>query len=66
MPYIVKKVTEDHQTGYKVCKKDTPSRCFSKAPLPKERAEKQRTAIVLSELGLSQKKKKGTAKKTSK
>lgn len=43
MPYIIKAVGD----GYKVCKKDKPKRCFSKAPLPKERAEKQRKAIII-------------------
>ena len=53
MPYIIKEVTgEDKKKtkGYKVCKKDNPEKCFSKTPLPKERAEKQRTAIIISEL----------------
>jgi hypothetical protein len=49
MPYILKEVGE----GYKVCKKDNPKRCFSKDPIPKERAVKQRTAIILSEMGRS-------------
>lgn len=51
MPYILKEVRQDGQTGYKVCKKQNPERCFSAAPLPKERAIKQRTAIILSEMG---------------
>lgn len=51
MPYILKEVRQDGQTGYKVCKKQNPTRCFSNDPLPKERAVKQRTAIILSELG---------------
>lgn len=54
MPYIIKEVTEEKDKkktkGYKVCKKDNPEKCFSKTPLPKERAEKQRTAIIISEL----------------
>ena len=49
MPYIIKEVTEKKKKGYKVCKKDNPEKCFSKSPLPKERAEKQRTAIIISE-----------------
>lgn len=56
MPYIIKEVSEGQQTGYKVCKRDQPEKCFSKSPLPKERAQKQRTAIILSEMGISQKK----------
>lgn len=56
MPYIIKEVVEKGKTGYKVCKKATPKKCFSKAPLTKEKATKQRTAIILSEKGLSKKK----------
>lgn len=46
MAYIIKKV----KSGYKVCKKDTPTTCFSKKGLPLKTAKKQRTAINLSEL----------------
>lgn len=46
MPYILKK----EKSGFKVCKRDEPSRCFSKEPLTEEQAKKQRTAIILSEL----------------
>lgn len=53
MPYIIKPSKEEGKKGYKVCKRDDPSRCFSQHPLSKERAIKQRTAIILSELGLS-------------
>jgi len=53
MPYIIKPVTENHEKGFKVCKKTNPDKCFSNHPLPKERALKQRTAIILSELGRS-------------
>ncbi len=45
MPYTIIKVS----SGYKVCKRGTNT-CFSKKGLPKVRAEKQRTAIILSEL----------------
>lgn len=45
MPYIIKKVKD----GYKVCKKDDKSVCFSKKPLSKERAEQQLKAILASE-----------------
>lgn len=45
MPYTIKKVSG----GYKVCKRGTRE-CFSKKGLPLERAKKQRTAIILSEL----------------
>jgi hypothetical protein len=53
MPYIIKETTEKGQKGYKVCKRDKPSRCFSKHPLTEEKAKKQRTAIIMSEMGLS-------------
>ena len=46
MPYTIKKVKD----GYKVCKKGNESECFSKQGLPKERAEKQEKAIIISEL----------------
>ena len=46
MPYTIKKVKD----GYKVCKKGNESECFSKHGLPKERAEKQEKAIIISEL----------------
>ena len=62
MPYEVKKVTQKGKTGYKVCKKDEPKKCFSKEPLPEERAKKQKIAIILSELGKSRKKKNGGSK----
>ena len=45
MPYIIKEVTD----GYKVCKKDNNSECFSKKGLPLKRAKKQMTAINISE-----------------
>jgi hypothetical protein len=47
MPYIIKKV----KTGFKVCKQDEPKVCFSNKGLPLKRAKKQRTAIILSEMG---------------
>lgn len=53
MPYVIVPATENKTKGYKVCKRDEPSKCFSNHPLPKERAVKQRTAIILSELGKS-------------
>lgn len=46
MPYIIKKVKQ----GFKVCKKDNPSECYSNKPLTKKVAKKQRTAIILSEI----------------
>ena len=55
MPYIIKKTKEKGTTGYKVCKLDNPKRCFSKHPLSEEQAQKQRTAIILSEMGRSKK-----------
>jgi hypothetical protein len=48
MPYIIRK----YKYGFRVCKKDEPSVCFSKKPLTRKRAIKQRTAINLSELGI--------------
>jgi hypothetical protein len=45
MPYFIKKV----KNGYKVCKRDDPSICFSKHPLTREQAIKQERAIILSE-----------------
>lgn len=50
MPYIIQEVVEKGKKGYKVCKRDNPSKCFSKHPLPEETARKQRTAIIISEL----------------
>lgn len=50
MPYIIKKVNQ----GFKVCKKNT-NICFSNKPLTKKVAKKQRTAIILSELGKTKK-----------
>lgn len=44
MPYIIKKF----KNGYKVCKKDAPSDCFSEEPIPLKRAIKQRKAIGIS------------------
>lgn len=49
MPYIIKKVSY----GFKVCKKDNPNVCFSKKPITKKKAIKQRTAINLSNLGIT-------------
>jgi hypothetical protein len=46
MPYIIKKVKQ----GFKVCKKDKPSECYSNKPLTKKTAKAQRTAIILSEI----------------
>jgi len=46
MPYIIKKV----KNGFKVCKDDDKSECFSKKPLTETKAKKQKTAIILSEL----------------
>lgn len=45
MPYIIKKVQE----GFKVCKRDEPSKCFSKKPLTKSTAKRQLQAIGISE-----------------
>ncbi len=54
MPYIIKEAKEKGKKGYKVCKRDEPARCFSKHPLTEEKATKQRTAIIMSEMGISQ------------
>lgn len=51
MPYEIKKV----EGGYYVVKTDNTRRRFSGKPLTKKQAEKQRIAIILSELGLSKK-----------
>jgi hypothetical protein len=44
MPYIIK----EFEDGFKVCKEDEPTKCFSKKPLPKKRAVKQMKAIGMS------------------
>jgi hypothetical protein len=49
MPYVIVRAKEGKKKGYKVCKKDEPKKCFSKDPLPKERAMKQRVAIIISQ-----------------
>ena len=49
MPYIIRPSTEKGESGFKVCKKDNTRKCFSKHPLSNEMAQKQRTAIILSE-----------------
>mgnify|MGYP003657185867 CR=1 FL=1 len=49
MPYQIKK----YKSGFRVCKTNPSSECFSNKPLTKKMAKKQRTAIILSELGLS-------------
>lgn len=46
MPY---KITP-FKSGFRVCKADKPSECYSNKPLTKTRASAQRTAIILSEL----------------
>lgn len=45
MPYMIKKVDD----GYKVCKVDDSSKCFSKKPLTLKRAKKQKIAIEINE-----------------
>lgn len=49
MPYEIVK----YKSGFRVCKASKPSECYSNKPLTKTRAKAQRTAIILSELGLS-------------
>lgn len=50
MPYILQEVKQEGKKGFKVCKKDEPKKCFSKNPLPLQTAQRQRTAIIISEL----------------
>ena len=45
MPYSINR----YKTGFRVCKADDPTVCFSKKPLSKRRATKQRIAIILNE-----------------
>jgi len=45
MPYTIKEVDK----GYKVCKEDNPSKCFSEKPLTKTKAVKQLKAIGINE-----------------
>lgn len=45
MPYSLKKVKD----GYKVCKTNEPTVCFSKNGIPKSRAVKQMKAIGMNE-----------------
>lgn len=45
MPYILRKIKD----GYKVCKKNEPTKCFSKKPLTKEKATRQMKAIYANE-----------------
>ena len=45
MPYKIKKVKD----GFKVCKVDEPTKCFSNKPLTLEKAKKQMRAIGMSE-----------------
>lgn len=47
MPYLIKKVNN----GFKVCKREQPSKCFSNKPLSKSTAVKQLKAIGISESG---------------
>jgi hypothetical protein len=51
MPYIIKNVGKKFQ----VCKADNVNECFSKKGLPLKKAQKQRTAIILSELKIKKK-----------
>lgn len=45
MPYIIKKV----KNGYKLCKKNDPTKCFSKNPITKTKAKAQLKAIGMNE-----------------
>ena len=53
MPYIIIKV----KGGFKVAKKSNPKETYSKKPLTKKMAEKQKIAIEISERNAKQKKK---------
>lgn len=46
MPYKLKKMN----SGYKVCKKSDKSKCFSKKPLSKDKAQSQMKAILANEI----------------
>jgi len=70
MPYQIKSSTP---YGFKVCKIDPATECFSKRGLPYKRALAQMRAIIISENGVgvtqsrsSKKISKKTSKKTSK
>ena len=63
MPYVILPKTQEGKKGYKVCKADNPDKCFSKKPLTKETAIKQRAAIAISEV---QRSKKGSSKSAQK
>jgi hypothetical protein len=70
MPYQIKSLTP---YGFKVCKIDPATECFSKRGLPYKRALAQMRAIIISENGVgvtqsrsSKKISKKTSKKTSK
>lgn len=63
MPYVILPKTEEGKKGYKVCKADNPDKCFSKKPLTKETAIKQRAAIAISEVQRSKKPSKPSQKK---
>ena len=45
MPYTIRK----YKSGYRVCKVDKPSKCFSKNPLTKTTAVRQMRAILMNE-----------------
>ena len=45
MPYVIRKF----KTGYKVCKKNEPNKCFSNKPIPLENAQKQLKAIGMND-----------------
>ena len=50
MPYELRRAQADGVKGWKVCKKDEkPAKCFSKKPLAKDVAVKQRVAIIIGE-----------------
>jgi len=63
MPY---RIIPQESVGYKVCRKDKTSRCFSKKGLPYERALAQMRAIIISENQLRPNSKKVSKKQSKK
>ena len=63
MPYVILAKTQEGKKGYKVCKADNHAKCFSKQPLTKEKAIKQRAAIAISEVQRSKAGAKATSQK---
>lgn len=69
MPYEIVKSVAGGKEGYRVREskdKHKPPYYLSKKALPLETAKKQRTAVILSEMGKSKPKKKAVNKKNKK